>query len=270
MHRATDKALHSGWNYFRALPSQYLNPPALALLVQLLSAELVLAIALIAAWWSWPLAILTLFFMQAVCAMLLVHLFFMASWWYGIHGIFPLLVWCMLQYKIPSNLYLGGLLLSVALFWTTFRSQVPYFPSSRVAHELVEKLLSTGKAVHMVDIGSGLGGLVLHLAAKLPASRISGIEIAPLPWLISYCRARFCQSSAAFRYGDYNKLHFVDYDVVFAYLSPAAMSALWQKAVAEMRPGSLLISYEFAIDNAPPSVSLQAHAEAPKLYVWHM
>lgn len=255
---------------FRRLPGQNLSPAALALLVQVLAAGLALVCWLIASLMSWHLPLILIFFLQAASAVLLSHVFSMAPWWHCIHGIFPLAVWAMLQCKLPGNFYLGGLVLSVALFWTTFRSQVPFYPSDRAARELVQALLPAGKAVHVIDIGSGLGGVAMHLAAARPDSCITGIEIAPLPWLISRWRAWFRRSAARFRYGDYNKLDFAAYDVVFAYLSPAAMTALWQKASAEMRPGSLLISYEFPIENIPPSECLQPGQGAPPLFVWRM
>jgi hypothetical protein len=43
----------------------------------------------------------------------------------------------------------------------------------------------------------------------------------------------------------------------FAYLSPAAMLALWHKARAEMRPGTLLLSYEFHIPGTTPDLVIQ-------------
>jgi predicted O-methyltransferase YrrM len=49
-------------------------------------------------------------------------------------------------------------------------------------------------------------------------------------------------------------LDFAQFDVVFAYLSPAAMPELWKKAQREMRPGSLLISYEFPIEGVEPNL----------------
>ena len=68
--------------------------------------------------------------------------------------------------------------------------------------------------------------------------------------------------------GDYETLDFGDYDVVFAYLSPAVMGALWRKASAEMRPGSLLLSYEFGIGEKAPDVTIEPAGRGPLLYGW--
>jgi predicted O-methyltransferase YrrM len=70
--------------------------------------------------------------------------------------------------------------------------------------------------------------------------------------------------------GDYGRLDFADYDVVFAYLSPAAMPALWSKARAEMRPGTLLLSYEFPIPGVQSHVTSSFDARGCAVYGWHM
>jgi hypothetical protein len=54
---------------------------------------------------------------------------------------------------------------------------------------------------------------------------------------------------------------------VFAYLSPAAMPALWRKAQREMRPGSLLVSYEFEIPAASGVKTILTTEAGPPLYI---
>jgi hypothetical protein len=108
----------------------------------------------------------------------------------------------------------------------------------------------------------------MYMAKVRPDSHVDGIEVAPLPWAISYLRAKITRSSAVFKLGDYHTLDFANYDVVFAYLSPAAMVDLWAKAKQEMRPGSMLISLAFEVPGVPPTVQLKASEHAPSLYVW--
>src|SRR5690606_24694820 len=115
-----------------------------------------------------------------------------------------------------------GFLISLSIFWTTFRSQVPFFPSRPIVWQKVAELIPSHKTVRMIDIGSGLGDLSMHVAKAKNNSHIEGIEIAPLPWLVSVVRAWIRRSSARFRLGNYHELHFAAYDIVFAYLSPAA------------------------------------------------
>lgn len=136
--------------------------------------------------------------------------------------------------------------------------------------DAVAQLLPVDRAIRVVDIGSGLGGVVLNLASKRGDSEIIGVELAPLPWFISWFRARLSRSRGQFIRADYADMDFSRFDVVFAYLSPAVMSAVWEKARAEMRPGSLLLSNEFAIENQPADMIIQTERMRVPLYAWYI
>jgi len=164
--------------------------------------------------------------------------------------------------------FLAAFVIFLSIYWSTFRTQVPYYPSGRAVWDIVAGLLPPGRPAAAIDIGSGLGGLVLELARRRPDCRIEGIELAPLPWLASRLRARLSGSPARFLRGDYNDLDFGRYDLVFAYLSPAAMPALWRKAEREMRPGSILASYEFSIVDKEPNRRFVTTDSKKILYLW--
>lgn len=191
----------------------------------------------------------------------------LARWWLAIELLFPLALLGTLGLQLPPSLFFVLFVLFVLVFWSTFRTQVPYYPSGPRAWNAVAALLPA-QPLRFIDIGSGLGGLVLALAARRPDSTFCGIELAPLPWLASRLRT-VRRSNARFLRGDYDRLDFAQFDVVFAYLSPAVMTALYRKASAEMRPGSLLLSYEFCIDTKPPSLTVQPQGGGPLLYGWH-
>lgn len=188
--------------------------------------------------------------LQATLVVLLSYWCGLAIWWLAIQFLFPFALIGTLALALPPIFFFILFLLFLGLYWSTFRTQVPYFPSTRATWELVAGLLPQDKPIKFIDIGCGFGGLVLYLAARRTESRFFGIEIAPIPWLISSLRGQRGQ----FLLGDYAKRDFSQFDVVFAFLSPVAMPDLWIKARREMRPGSLLLSYEFAIPGAIPDI----------------
>jgi hypothetical protein len=191
----------------------------------------------------------------------------MASWWRWIHGLFPLAVWAMFSGHLPCEWYLLGFVVSISMYWKSFRTQVPFFPSRPVVWQQVAQLLGPNQVLCLIDIVSGLGDMSMHIAKLRPSSQVEGIEIAPLPWLISVLRAKFRRADVRFKLGDYRNLNFAHYDLIFAYLSPAAVLALWDKAQLEIRPGRLLISLEFDIPGVQPSCCLEPNASLSKLYV---
>ena len=192
----------------------------------------------------------------------------LAPWWRLIGLLFPLALLGADTLHLPPALFGLAFLFLLGLYWSTFRTQVPFYPSGPAVWRAVAGVLPADRPLAVLDIGSGLGGLVLDLARRRPDCTVTGIELAPLPWLLSRLRAALGHSAARFVRGDYEGLDFADYDVVFAYLSPAAMPALWRKANSELRPGCLLLSLEFAIPGQPPQQTLSPAPGGPLLYQW--
>ena len=208
--------------------------------------------------------------LAGVLSCLLGSLASLALWWRLILLLFPLCIWLMSFWQIPSHLYLAGFLLSAGLFWTTFRTQVPFYPSKRATWEIVSKHLPSTSQLKIIDIGSGLGDLSMALASRKPEAIVSGIEIAPLPWMISYIRGKLRRSHAHFMFGDYHNLDFSKYDVIVAYLSPAAMPQLWEKASREMVEGSEIISHEFIIPGVDIYKTLASSTNKADSYVYQI
>lgn len=211
---------------------------------------------------------ISLVILQGVLAASLAWWRKLAPWWLFIQFFFPIALWLASGFHFPPEIFLAAFGLLVALYWTTFRTQVPFYPSQPTVWASVSGLLPKERSISMIDIGSGLGGLIGYLAAHYAKSDFTGIEVAPLPWLIS--RITRQTNNCNFIRGDYNRLDFSSYDVVFAYLSNAAMPALWEKASTEMRLGTLLISYEFAIPDVAPDFILNIESRNELLYGWHM
>jgi hypothetical protein len=206
--------------------------------------------------------------LQAVIAALLTACLRLAAWWVAMALLFVPALLATVALHLPPAVFLGAFIFLLMLYWSTFRTQVPFYPSGPPVWKAVQALLPARPGLRVLDIGSGLGGLVLHLARARPDCIITGIELAPLPWAVGHVRAACTGNPACFIRGDYERLDFSQYDVVFAYLSPAAMPALWQKAQREMQPGSLLLSHEFLIEDAPPQITVLPHPHGPFLYGW--
>lgn len=246
-----------------------MKPAVAALLLQLGAFPLTLAATWLLATAGVPMTYLAVALIQGLAAAGLSWWRGLASWWRAIQLLFPPALVGAAQLAIPPLAFFAAFLFLLLLYWSTYRTQVPYYPSSRRVWEAVAALLPPKDPVRVIDIGSGLGGLVLDLARRGPAVEALGVELAPLPWLLSRLRAGLGGSGARFIRGDYEALDFGEFDLVFAYLSPAAMDALWRKAARDMRPGSLLLSYEFIIDARRPDRTVYPTKRGPALYIWH-
>lgn len=224
-------------------------PPAfLALMIQLAAALLTLAVLVPVLEASGiRLGLPVVAFLQGGVASLLSRWLGQASWWRVMHLFFaPALVWTQ-SFDIEPAWFSAGFLLLFLAYWSVFRSQVPLYLSSRKAWDAIAELLPDRPGVALMDLGAGLGGMLGYLARKRPDGRFSGMEIAPLPFALAWLRKTLGQGAYQISWGDFWPHNLAAYDVVYAYLSPVPMARIWQKACAEMCPGSCFISNTFAV-----------------------
>lgn len=193
------------------------------------------------------------------------------AWWPPLHAVFLPAIVLASQLDMPAWLYLAAFLLLVLFYWSTFRTRVPLYLSDRKAWQALIPLLPEAGPFRFIDLGSGLGGVPFYLEPRFPQGRLYGTEIAPGPWLISRLRAWLKRSRVTFMRRDYATLNLADFEVVFAFLSPAAMPGLWQQAQAQMRSGSLFVSLSFAVKGRQPDhVMSLAEGARHTLYAWRM
>jgi Putative methyltransferase len=196
----------------------------------------------------------------------------LARWWLVIQFAFAPAMVLMLALNIPPGFFLAAFLVMLVVYWSTFRTQVPLYLSSNRVWQALETKLPAGQPFSFVDLGSGIGGVLMHLAQTHPQGRYLGIETAPLPFLWSWLRIKFGgYRNCAVHWGSLWDSDLGQYDVVFAYLSPVPMKALWDKAKQEMRPGSLFISNTFAVPDQPPQETIAIEdMHHSTLYLWRM
>lgn len=255
---------------FRALPLALQ-----AILIHLLACGLILITVILATRTLTPSEILQISNPRLLIALgegalasLLSRLAGMPGWWQLINAVFLPAALTLNQYHIAASWYLLGFL---ALLLTSFGAvftRVPLYLSSNAAHLEVEKRLDGMIQPKVIDLGCGLGGLLSHLARARPDARLHGADTAPLPWLVSSLRLG---SQARIRFSSLWDENLANYDVVYAYLSPAPMPRLWEKVQKEMRPGSLFISNTFAVPGIPPDETVELHdLSHARLLLWRI
>jgi len=197
----------------------------------------------------------------------------LAGWWLPIQLLFVPALVLMLALDIPPGFFLAAFLTLLAVYWSTFRTQVPlYLSSHKVWHALEGFLPDAKTGFCFIDLGSGLGGVLTHLAKARPDGRYSGVESAPLPFLWSWLRIKLGgYRNCNVQWGNIWTCDLRQYDVVFAYLSPVPMERLWRKARAEMRPGTVFISSTFAVPEQVPHQTVEVDdLHRSTLLMWRM
>jgi SAM-dependent methyltransferase len=188
-------------------------------------------------------------------------------WWIPLNFLFIPGAAAMQRWELPPSLFFAGFILLTLMFWTTFRTRVPLYLSSREVCEQLAALIPHTTGVGLLDLGCGFGGLLLRLAVLRPDARLAGVEIAPLPALVAWLRLR-ALTHCRVRRADLWRSDLSHYDVVYAFLSPAPMAALWEKVRREMRPGTLFVSNSFAVPGIDPDQVVKLNARGASLYIW--
>jgi hypothetical protein len=196
----------------------------------------------------------------------------MAKWWLPIQLLFVPTLVVMLSLNLPPMYSLVAFSILLLVYWSTFRTQVPLYLSSRKVWQELETLLPDHGQFNFIDIGSGLGGVLVHLAGTHPEGRYEGVESAPLPFLASRLRIFLGGiKNCRVHWGSFWAIDLGDYDVVFAYLSPVPMPDLWQKVHREMHPGSLFVSNTFEVPGQMPErVITVEDMHRSTLYIWRI
>jgi SAM-dependent methyltransferase len=163
----------------------------------------------------------------------------------------PWLVALLLRHPLPGWVWPAALVALVLVYGGGVLTRVPLYNSSRAAWEALLTLLPPGPA-RFADLGAGLAGPLAFLAKARPDGRFTGVEASPLTFLVAWLRTLPRRGNCRVRWGSLWREDLGGYDVVYAFLSPAPMPALWAKASREMRPGSLLVSNTFAIPGQEP------------------
>jgi predicted RNA methylase len=144
-----------------------------------------------------------------------------------------------------------------------------YFVGTRyaVADQML-KFAGVGKDDVVYDLGSG-DGRILILAAQKYDARGVGVEIDPK--LVATSRQLASDGGVADKVtileGDLFTADIANATVVTLYLSTSINRELEPKLRKELRPGTRIVSHQFAIGAWPPDQKLPAD-DGTELYLW--
>lgn len=173
-------------------------------------------------------------------------------WWRVIHAGFMPLVWFTQSLAIDPGWFLFAAILLLLVYRGALTGQVPLYLSNKQTVQALAELLAERGDSRFLDLGAGLGSTTVPLADALPDSHFTGYENAPLTWLLGLLLS-VGRPNIRWRWDDLWQADLGDYDVVYAFLSPAPMPRLWDKVQAEMKPGSLFISNSFPVPGVTPA-----------------
>ena len=158
------------------------------------------------------------------------------------------------------DLYVVGLLtlLGISLFAAYelmggFLSGAGYQPTPRGILETMLEYANPGPDKRVFDLGSGFGRIVIAVAKRF-GSTVVGVEVDPLKvwWSRRRIRANGLQERARIMKGNLLGVDLSAADIVFVFLWDGIMQKLKLKVLAEMQPGTVVVSYYHRFDGWAP------------------
>lgn len=247
-------------------------PAAVALLAQV-SATLLLGalIVLGASYFAWRPTWLGAGLAQGLLAASLARwLGLSRSWWWLNLAFAPALLLAS-GAPLPSWVFLGAFALLALLNWNSIGERVPlYLSGARSRRQLAALLARQAPGFRFVDLGCGPAGTLLALARQFPQGQFVGVETAPLSFALAWLRC-LRQGNCRIRYENLWRTDLGAFDVVYCFLSPAPMAALWDKASAQMTAGAWLVSNSFAVPDVAADEVIELHDwRRSRLLLWRM
>lgn len=178
-------------------------------------------------------------------------------WWRLIHLMFAPAAMLVARLDIEPLWFLAIFLVLLATFRGVASGQIPLYLSGPGARREILLLARELGVREVLDLGAGTGSLIVPLAREAPEIHWVGVENSPLPWAIAKLRATTLPNCEV-RYQSLWQTDLSRAGLVYAFLSPAPMRRLWQKASAEMTSGACLVSNSFPVPDAEASETIDA------------
>lgn len=165
---------------------------------------------------------------------------------------FPLALICSGAAGLPGWLWLAPPALLLLVYPLGAWRDAPLFPTPRGALAQLASYAPLAPGARVLDAGCGLGDGLLALREVFPQAHFEGLERSRLLQCVCAVRCPW----ARVRQGDIWKAHWSRYELVYLFQRPESMARAYQKAHADMAPGSCLVSLEFVVPGIAPDAEM--------------
>ena len=145
---------------------------------------------------------------------------------------------------------------------------VVYVPTPHEAVDAMLKVAKVGKNDVVYDLGSGDGRIPITAVQKYNAARAVGIDINPdrIKEAEANLKAAGVGDRVRFLNEDLFEANISDATVVTLYLLPSLNLKLLPKLLAELKPGTRIVSHAFDMGSWKPQQTLKA--DGSTVYFW--
>lgn len=141
-----------------------------------------------------------------------------------------------------------GFVLCWQAYILIFNRGIPNIRTAPAIRNEMIRILRAAGVRRVYDLGAGTGDLSRALAAALPETRVTGIEISAAACRKARARGeRAGLSNLSYMQADFMKTDLSDADAVVMFLIDTMMPPLREKLRRELKPGAIVISNKFPL-----------------------
>lgn len=164
---------------------------------------------------------------------------------------------------LPAWIWLIPLAVLVLAYPRRGWTDAPLFPTPHDALRALPERVKLHAGARVLDAGCGLGDGLVALRRAYPGVSFAGIEYSGFLWLLARLRCPWADIAR----GDLWAQSWREPDLVYLFQRPESMPRALDKARAEMRPGSWLVSLDFPLPGQPVFAQLDTGTRH-QLYVY--
>ncbi|MEK7078312.1 MAG: hypothetical protein AAB911_01960 [Patescibacteria group bacterium] len=142
-------------------------------------------------------------------------------------------------------------------FFTTLKA--PFLPISKNIASKIAGLLDIKDDSIVYDLGCGDSRVIIECYKKNPRAKYIGIEKSYIPYILSLIKLKKLGNPKNTRVinGNFFKQNLSQATHVFLYLLPEMMDGLLPKLIAELKQGTIIISFNFVFSKKNPEKTVE-------------
>jgi hypothetical protein len=154
-------------------------------------------------------------------------------------------------------------------FWYLKNLDSPFVPTNQATVEAMLRIANVTASDYLIDLGSG-DGRILITAARQYGARGLGVDLDPELVKESIANARMTgvADRARFEQRDLFDTEISKASIVTLYLLPEVNMKLRPRLLAQLRPGTRVVSHGFGLGDWQPDVKLSVRGTGSEVFFW--
>ena len=126
----------------------------------------------------------------------------------------------------------------IAIYFVT---KVPYVATSKDYYDTIFKNIKITSKTKVYELGCGKGGFLFEAEKRFHPAKLVGFDLSLLHILYAKIKAKIIKSKIKFYFQDFFTADLKDADIIYLFLTPDSVKAIWPKIKKQTKKGCRII-----------------------------